>query len=149
MVLLPFFLLQAVIAVCQRFSHYCLPEVQSTLLVTNLGKEHILYESQKATVLLQDTGSGYQCMNMSYRYPFDMLLNTVVLCIDQLSPRHGLGTVQEKSMYHDQKQYGYLHCFWERDLTLRTGGVLFHLASEPKIRLPELFSNTEEAKLNS
>lgn len=50
-------------------------------------------------------------------------------------------------MYNDQKQFGYPHCFWERDLTLETGGVLSHLASEPKIHLPELFSDTEEAKL--
>lgn len=35
-------------------SHCRLPEVQSSLLVTNLGKEQIVYESQKATVLLQD-----------------------------------------------------------------------------------------------
>lgn len=49
MVLLPFFLLQAVIAGCQRLS---------SLLVTNLGKEQILKyintESRKATVFLQD-----------------------------------------------------------------------------------------------
>lgn len=53
-------------------------------------------------------------------------------------------------MYHDQKQFGYLLCFWERGLTSGTGGVLFHLASEPKIHFEfhfELFNNTDEAKL--
>lgn len=59
-----------------------------------------------------------------------------------MSTRHGLGTVQEKNIYHDQKQFGYAHSFWGQEASE------FHLASEPeKIHLPELFSNTEEAKL--
>lgn len=73
----------AVTLLSAQGSHCCVPEVQSSLPVTNLGNEQILYESQKATVLLQDkTGTGYWCMNRSYRYPFDMLLSTVLLCID-------------------------------------------------------------------
>jgi len=51
-------------------------------------------------------------------------------------------------MHHDHKQFGYRHSLWESDLTSGTGGVLYHLASKPeRSRLPELFSNTQPAKL--
>ena len=41
-------------------SHCWLPEVQSSLLVTNSEKEQMIYESHKATVILQNKiGTGY------------------------------------------------------------------------------------------
>lgn len=46
------------------------------------------------------------------------------------------------------KQFGYGHSLWENDLTLGTGGVLYHLPSEPENSCwLELFSNTQQAKL--
>lgn len=51
-------------------------------------------------------------------------------------------------MHHGHKQFGDGRSFQESDLTSGTGGVLYPLASDPeKSHLPELFSNTEQAKL--
>lgn len=49
-------------------------------------------------------------------------------------------------MYY--KEFGYGHSLRESDVTSGTGGVLYHLASEPeKSHFPELFSRTQQAKL--